>query len=148
MSKIYVSGDHAGFELKAIIIKFLEEKGFTVEDYGPSKYDSEDDYPDFVIPMAIKVSASKSRGIVIAGSGQGENIACNKIRGIRSGLYHGGSLKIVNTGRAHNNLNILCFGSRFVTESEAKKAVNLFLKTKFNGGRHLRRLKKVGRILE
>ena len=148
MSKIYVSGDHAGFDLKKKMIKFLEKKGFEVEDFGPSKYTAGDDYPDYVIPMAVRVGASKrGRGIVSAGSGQGENIACNKIKNVRSGLYHGGSVNIVNIGRAHDNINVLCFGSRFLTEAEAKRAINMFLKTPFDGGRHARRVKKVQRIL-
>ena len=97
--------------------------------------------------MGKKVAKDKnSRGIIIAGSGQGECIATNKIRGIKAGLYHGGSNKIVNTGRVHDNINILCMGSRFVTENEAKKAINIFLKTKFAGGRHSRRLKKLEKL--
>jgi ribose 5-phosphate isomerase B len=146
IKKIYLSGDHAGFELKENIKKWLLEK-YEVEDVGPLVYDKKDDYPDFVIPMARKVAKNKnSRGLIIAGSGQGEAIATNKIKGIKAGLYHGGSQKIIKTGREHDNTNILCLGSRFVSESEAKRAVNLFLKTKFQKGRHSRRLKKIEKI--
>ena len=146
IKKIYLSGDHAGFELKENIKKWLLEK-YEVEDVGPLVYDKNDDYPDFVIPMARKVAKNKnSRGLIIAGSGQGEAIATNKIKGIKAGLYHGGSQKIIKTGREHDNINILCLGSRFVSESEAKRAVNLFLKTKFQKGRHSRRLKKIEKI--
>jgi len=146
IKKIYLSGDHAGFELKENIKKWLLEK-YEVEDVGPLVYDKNDDYPDFVIPMARKVAKNKnSRGLIIAGSGQGEAIATNKIKGIKAGLYHGGSQKIIKTGREHDNTNILCLGSRFVSESEAKRAVNLFLKTKFQKGRHSRRLKKIEKI--
>ncbi len=144
--KIYMSGDHAGFKLKEKIKKFLLRKGFIVDDSGPHEYNSKDDYPDFVIPMAKKVAKAKGRGIIIAGSGQGECITANKIKGIRAGLYHGGSTKIVKMGRLHDNTNILCFGERFVSEKEAKRAVNDFLKTKFEGGRHSRRLKKISEI--
>lgn len=140
---IYLSGDHAGFKLKEKLKPWLS-KNYKIEDIGPHKYNKTDDYPDFVIPMGKKVAKDKnSRGIIIAGSGQGEAIATNKIKGIKAGLYHGGSTKIVNTGREHDNTNVLCMGSRFVTEAEAKRAINIFLKTKFAGGRHSRRLKKV-----
>lgn len=144
--KIYLSGDHAGFKLKEKIKKWLEKK-YPIEDLGPFEYNKNDDYPDFVIPMAMSVSSSKhSPGIIIAGSGQGEAIATNKVKGIRAGLYHGGSTRIVKTGRQHDNINILCMGSRFVSEKDAKKAINIFLKTPFDGGRHSRRLKKIEKI--
>ncbi|MFB6246405.1 MAG: RpiB/LacA/LacB family sugar-phosphate isomerase [Candidatus Pacearchaeota archaeon] len=144
--KIYLSGDHAGFKLKEKLKDFLEKKGYKVEDYGPYEYNKKDDYPDFVIPMAKEVSKdSGSRGIVIAGSGQGEAIAANKIKGVHAALYHGGSTKIVKTGRAHDKTNVLCIGSRFVTEDEAKRAINVFLNTEFDGGRHARRVNKVRR---
>ena len=147
MKKIYISGDHAGFKLKEKLKPWLEKKGFTVKDLGPHKYNPKDDYPDFVIPMARAVKKEKnSVGLIMAGSGQGEAIATNKIKGIRTALYHGGSTKIVHTGRAHDDANILSFGSRFVTESEAKKAINVFLKTKFLGGRHRRRLRKFEKL--
>lgn len=145
MKKIYISGDHAGFRLKNKVKSFLEKKGFEVKDFGPSKYNPKDDYPDFVIPMAKAVSKDKVRGIIVAGSGQGEAIAVNKIKGIKAGLFSG-NLKIVKTGRAHDDTNILCLGSRLVTESQAQKAISTFLKTKFEGGRHSRRLKKVAKI--
>ena len=89
IKKIYLSGDHAGFKLKENVKKWLLEK-YEVEDIGPLVYDKKDDYPDFVIPMARKVAKNKnSRGLIIAGSGQGEAIATNKIKGIKAGLYHG-----------------------------------------------------------
>lgn len=144
--QIYISGDHAGFKLKEKLKFWLNGKGFKVKDFGPEKYNKDDDYPDFVIPMARAVVKDKVRGLIAAGSGQGENIAVNKIKGVKCALYHGGSPRIVKTGRAHDDANVLCFGSRFVTESEAKRAIDLFLNTKFEGGRHLRRIRKVGRL--
>ena len=142
--KIYLSGDHAGFKLKEKIKKFLDSKKLRWVDFGPLEYHSNDDYPDFVMPLAKKISHEKnSRGIIIAGSGQGEAIAVNKIKGIRAALYHGGGAKIVEASKIHNNANILSFGARFVTEREAKKAIEIFLETKFAGGRHLRRIKKI-----
>ncbi len=144
--ELYLSGDHAGFKLKEKLKPWLEKKGFKLKDFGPLRYNKEDDYPDFVIPMARAVSKNKVRGLIIAGSGQGENIAANKIKGIKCAFYHGGSTKIVNTGRAHDDANILSFGSRFVSESEAKRAIDIFLKTKFEKGRHARRVGKVAKI--
>ena len=143
--KIYISGDHAGFKLKEKLKKWLEKK-YLVRDFGPHEYDKNDDYPDFVIPMARQVVKDEVRGIVIAGSGQGEAIVANKVKGIKAGLYHGGSPKIVDTGRGHDNINVLCFGSRFVTEKEAKRAIKIFLTKSFEKGRHSRRLKKVEKI--
>ena len=145
--KIYISGDHVGFKLKKKIKEFLEKKGFEVKDFGPYKYEKRDDYPDFVIPMARALIKDKNiRGVIIAGSGQGEAIATNKIKGIHTALYHGGNTKIVKASRAHDNSNILSFGSRFVTENEAKKAINIFLKTNFEKGRHKRRVDKVDKL--
>ena len=144
---IYISGDHAGFKLKEKLIPFLQKKELIILNYGPFTYNKNDDYPDFVIPMARKVTQNKNyRGIVIAGSGIGETIASNKIKGIKAGNYHGGSPKIIKTARKHDNINILCFGSRYVTLKEAKKAINIFLYTNFESGRHLRRLKKIEKI--
>ena len=147
MKKLHVSGDHAGFKLKEKLKPWLEKKGFKIKDFGPLKYNKNDDYPDFVVPMARAVKNDKnSVGIIIAGSGQGESIATNKIKGIRTALYHGGSPRIVKTGRAHDDANVLAFGSRFVTEKEAKKAIDLFLNTKFEKGRHGRRVGKVNKL--
>lgn len=144
---IFLSGDHAGFKLKGKLKPWLEKKGFEVKDFGPHKYNKNDDYPDFVIPMARAVVKDKnSVGIIVAGSGQGEIIAANKIKGIRAALFYGGNPKIVKVTREHNDANVLSFGSRFVTENEAKKAIDIFLKTPFEKGRHRRRLKKFERF--
>ena len=82
MKTIYISGDHAGFKLKEKLKKFLDKKGFIVRDFGPHKYNKNDDYPDFIIPMARAVVKNKVRGIIVAGSGQGEIIAANRIKGV------------------------------------------------------------------
>ena len=121
---------------------FFRKKGFEIRDFGPYAYDKNDDYPDFVISMAKTVKKDKVFGLVIAGSGEGEAIAINKLKGIRAPVYHGKNLKIIKTTREHNDANILCIGARFVSEKESKKAVEIFLKTKFAKGRHERRLKK------
>lgn len=145
MTKIYVSGDHAGFKLKEKIKPWLEKKGYSVIDMGPFKYNPKDDYPDFIIPMARAVSKDKnSRGIIIAGSGQGETIAANRIKGARAALFYGGNPNILKLSRAHNNSNILSIGARFLNEKQAKKAIETWLKAPFsNATRHKRRLKKI-----
>lgn len=143
---IYLSGDHAGFRLKEKARDFLKKKGFEIRDFGPYSYNEGDDYPDFVIPMAKAVKKNNVMGIVFAGSGEGEAIAVNKLKGIRASVYHGKNLKVVKVTREHNDANILCIGARFVSEGEAKKAVEIFLKTKFLGGKHKRRIKKFERL--
>ena len=144
--KIYFSGDHAGFRLKEKLKKWLEEQGYKIKDFGSYEYEKDDDYPDFVIPMARQVAKEKnSRGICVAGSGIGEVVATAKIRGARPVLFHSGEnlKRFIETSRVHDNTNILSFGSRFVTEEEAKKAIEIWLKTKFtNETRHKRRLRK------
>ena len=122
----------------------MSELGHKVEDKGAFQYDSEDDYPDFIKPVAeAVVKDSESRGIVLGGSGQGEAIVANRLRGVRSAVYYGGNMEIVKLSREHNDANVLSFGARFISEEEAKKAVELWLKTPFEGGRHERRVKKI-----
>jgi len=148
ITTIYMGGDHAGFKLKEKLKPFILKQGYKLEDFGPFKYNKNDDYPDFVVPLAKKLAKNKfARAIIIAGSGQGECIVANKIKGVRAGLYHGGSTKIVFTGRGHDNTNALCFGSRFVTFKEAQRAIKLFLKTPFEKGRHARRMAKVAKVI-
>jgi ribose 5-phosphate isomerase B len=145
--KIYLAGDHAGFKLKNKLKPYLGKLGYKVEDLGPHEFKKGDDYPDYVIPLARKVARDKgSKGIVMAGTGQGELIAMNKVKGARAALYYGGNLNIIRLSRGHNDSNILSLGARFVNEKEAKRAIKVWLNTKFDGGRHLRRLKKMQRI--
>lgn len=142
---IYLGADHAGFELKEEIKKYLMSSGFEVEDVGAYTLDPNDDYPDFVVQAAGKVSADpeNSRGIILGGSGQGEAIAANKVKGVRAAVYYGGSLDIVKLSRQHNDANILSLGARFVKSDEAKEAIRIWLDTPFEGGRHERRIKKI-----
>lgn len=142
--KIYLAGDHAGFKLKEKIKPWLE-KNYEVIDLGPLKYNSTDDYPDYVVPLAKKISKEKnSFGIVFAGSGQGEAIAANRVKGVRATVFYGGSLKIIELSKKHNDANILSLGARFLTEVETKKAIQTWLKTKFSEEkRHKRRLRKI-----
>ncbi len=147
--KIFIGTDHAGYSLKETLKDFLEKLGYQVEDKGAFELNEADDYPDFIIPVAEAVSLDpRSLGIVIGGSGQGEAMTANKIRGIRSAVYYGGNLELVKLSREHNSANILSLGARFVTEEEAKKAVEIFTKTPFSKEeRHIRRLDKIEDIL-
>ncbi|MBI2644200.1 MAG: RpiB/LacA/LacB family sugar-phosphate isomerase [Candidatus Wildermuthbacteria bacterium] len=146
---IYLGADHAGFELKEEIKKYLQKNGFEVEDMGAFALNPDDDYPDFVRPAAEAVALRWTQGkddtlgIVLGGSGQGEAIAANKINGIRAVVYYGGPIDIVKLSRQHNNANILALGARFLSKNEALEAVKVWLETPFEGGRHERRLKKI-----
>ncbi|MFC1576956.1 RpiB/LacA/LacB family sugar-phosphate isomerase [Candidatus Omnitrophota bacterium] len=141
---IYLGSDHAGFMLKSRTRKLLDELGSEYVDLGPEKFDAADDYPDYILPVARKVAENRgSRGLIFGGSGQGEAIAANKIKGIRAALYYGGSLDIVMLSRKHNDSNILSLGARFISEKEAVRAVKVWLETEFEGGRHKRRIEKI-----
>ena len=148
MKKIYLSGDHAGFKLKEKLKPWLEKQGFGVVDMGPLEYKPRDDYSDFVIPMAKKVAKDKnSRGIIMAGSGQVEVIAANRIKKARAALFYGGNPNILKLSRAHNDSNILSLGARFLNEQQIKKAITVWLKAPFsNAARHKRRLSKNDRF--
>ncbi len=145
--KIYFAGDHAGFELKKELMAFVKTLGHEVEDCGPFSFDKTDDYPDFVIPMVKRVAGKPStevRGIVPAGSGQGEVIAANRVPGVRAVVYYGNNPSMVKVSRDHNDSNVITIGTRFVTLYDAKEAVRLWLETPFsNDERHMRRLKKI-----
>lgn len=146
--KIFLGADHAGFELKKHVKKYLIKSGIQVEDEGAHKLDTQDDYPDFILPVAKKVAKSpNNRGIIFGASGQGEAIAANKIKGIRAALYYGGNIEIVKLSRTHNNSNILSLGARFLTKEEAIKAIKIWLNTDFsNELRHKRRINKINKI--
>ena len=143
--KIFLGADHAGFELKEHVKKFLLSKSFKVGDKGAYKFDSQDDYPDFMIPVAKNIAKNpNSRGIIFGASGQGEAIAANRIKGVRAALYYGGNMEIVKLSRTHNDANILSLGARFLSKEEATEAVKLWLETDFsNETRHIRRIKKI-----
>ncbi len=142
---IHIASDHAGFEMKEIIKQHLTDSGHTVTDHGAFTYDSTDDYPDFITPCAITVAGdTDSFGIILGGSGQGEQITANKIDGIRAIEYYGGNLDIVKLGREHNDANMLSLGARFITTDEAITAVETFITTAFRGdARHVRRIEKI-----
>ena len=144
--KIYLASDHAGFELKQFLSKHLSKLGFSVEDCGAYKMNPSDDYPDFIIPAAQKVAGdSNAKGVIMGGSGQGEAIAANRVKGVRAVVYYDGPIDIVKLSRSHNNANILSFGARFITPEKAAEAVDLWLKEPFEGGRHKIRIDKLDR---
>ena len=148
--KIYIASDHAGFHLKKQLIQYLKVKDFEVEDCGAYELNEADDYPDFIIPCAQKVSDDPSSvGIVIGGSGQGEAIAANKVKGIRAAIYNGGDAKTIGRlAKEHNNANVLSLGARLISQDDAKKAVTAWLDAKFEGGRHVRRVDKIAKYEE
>ena len=139
--KVSLSSDHAGYKLKEHIKKTLNKKKIKVLDLGP-KNDKSVDYPDFAKKLAKNVISKKSNiGILVCGSGTGMAMSANKFKKIRAAVcYNKASTRL---SRMHNNANILALGSRLTKKSTALKLVNIFLSTKFEGGRHLRRVKKV-----
>ena len=142
--KIYLASDHAGFELKQFLGEHLLQLGFGVEDCGAHNMNPLDDYPDFIIPAAQKVAGdSNAKGIIMGGSGQGEAIAANRVKGVRAVVYYDGPIDIVKLSRSHNNANILSIGARFITPEKAAVAVDLWLKEPFEGGRHKIRIDKL-----
>lgn len=146
---IYIGSDHAGFELKEYIKSYLQNKGYHMEDKGALWYDAEDDYPDFTRLVAESVSNDPtSRGIVLGGSGQGEAIVANRFHRVRAALYYGGSEDIIRLSRKHNDANVLSLGARFLDEQAALKAVEIWLNTSFDGGRHARRIQKIDKMKE
>ena len=142
---IYLACDHAGFGLKEALKRYLEEEGRDVEDMGAFALDEKDDYPDFILPAAFKVAENlgDNVGIFFGATGQGEAIAANKVKGIRAAVYYGGSLKLVAKSRSHNNANVLSLGALFLTKEEMIDAVEIWLRTDFEGGRHERRVEKI-----
>ena len=141
MKKIFISSDHAGFKLKETIKDYLRNKKVKIEDLGP-KDDSSVDYPDYAHKVARKVKSRKSNvGILVCGSGTGMNIAANKHKNIRAAQCF--NLKSTKLSRLHNDANIITLGSRLITKKNALKFISVFLNTKFDGGRHLRRVKKI-----
>lgn len=142
--KVLLASDHAGFELKNALVAFVALLGHEVEDMGPFTLDPTDDYPDFILPLAQRVAGEGCVGIIAGGSGQGEAMAANRVRGVRAAVYYGGSLDIIKLMREHNNANVLSLGARFLDSGDAEKALRVFLDTAFSGEeRHLRRIGKL-----
>ncbi len=139
--KICISSDHAGFETKELIKEYVINSHISITDLGPFLNKSVD-YPDYAKKVSRRVSQKKSEiGILVCGSGTGMAISANKTKGIRAAV--GYNLKSTQLSRQHNNANILCLGSRLTKKKDIKKIVRTFLSTKFEGGRHKRRVKKI-----
>ena len=141
--KIGIAADHGGYELKEILISFLKEKGYAVIDYGAFKFESSDDYPDLIIPLAKALSAGEfERGVAVCGSGVGAAIAANKVTGVRAALIN--DYFSAHQGVEDDNMNMICLGGRVTGFAAAQEYVLSFLNARFSGAeRHLRRLNKV-----
>ena len=143
--RVHIGGDHAAYDLKCTLVTFLQGKGYDVVDHGPAYFDAEDDYPVAVLRAAEAVSGDVGAfGIVLGGSGNGEQMAANKVRGIRAALAY--NVELAELARTHNNAQVLSIGARMNTADEAKAMVDTFLTTTFSGDeRHARRLGMVER---
>ena len=139
--KICISSDHAGFKLKENIKDFLIKKNLSIIDLGPANENSVD-YPDYARKVSNRVKSKKSEiGILVCGSGTGMAISANKTKKIRAAVCY--NLKSTRLCRQHNNANIIALGSRLIKKDNALKLISVFLQTEFEGGRHLRRVKKI-----
>ena len=139
--KVVIGADHAGFELKELLMNHLIEKGYDVNDHGCYSKESID-YPDFGHPVALEVESSENAiGIIICGSGNGINMTANKHQGIRSALCW--TKEIAELARQHNNANVLSLPARYINEREAIDIVEAFFTSQFEGGRHAKRVDKI-----
>jgi ribose 5-phosphate isomerase B len=151
---VHIGADHAGFSLKEALSDYLKKLNYEVIDHGAHVYDKYDDYPDFVAPVGQAVSGHPQglKGIVIGGSGQGEAMVANQFPNVRAVVFYGNKIfrgtDIIKLSRQHNDANVLSLGARFLSTSEAKKAVKTWLTTPFSGEyKHIRRIKKIEKIL-
>jgi|SRR3989344_2504974 len=154
--KIFIGTDHAGYVLKEKLVLSLKGAGYEVIDKGAYKYDEQDDYPDFVIPVAEEVSKAPNnvKGIILGGTGEGEAIAANRFPNVRAAVFYGNAKPVVDDesniivrSRQHNDSNILSLGARYFTEESIMDAVSLWLNTPFSKDeRHIRRLAKIDKI--
>tara|TARA_A100000164_G_scaffold320964_1_gene303386 strand:+ start:297 stop:737 length:441 start_codon:yes stop_codon:yes gene_type:complete len=141
---VHIATDHAGLELKEKVKSYLSKLDYEVIDHGAYEYDALDDYPDFIFPCAEAVSNdSNSKGIILGGSGQGEAMAANRVKGVRAAVFYNGPDDIIKLSRQHNDANILSLGARFMSEQEMYKIIELWLSTNFESGRHKRRIEKL-----
>lgn len=140
--KIYFATDHAGFELKELLIPYVEGLGHETEDLGAHEYDESDDYPDYI--QKIEKMKYGDRAIIMGGSGEGEAMVANKIKGVRAVVVYSQNEDIIRLSREHNDANVLSLGARFIGADEAKDIVELWLRTEFSGEeRHIRRINKI-----
>ncbi|MBR5784964.1 MAG: ribose 5-phosphate isomerase B [Bacteroidales bacterium] len=146
MNKIIaIACDHAGYELKETIKKFLSEKGFEIKDYGTNSSDSVD-YPDMVHPLGRDINTGVyNKGIVVCGSGNGVQMTVNKYQNVRCALCW--NVEIAELARMHNDANVLSLPARFIPSELALEIVDKFISTDFEGGRHLKRVEKIKNTL-
>jgi ribose 5-phosphate isomerase B len=144
--RIGIAADHGGFESKEYLAWMLREAGYEVIDFGDSLLNPEDDYPDFVVPLARAVARGEvDRGVAICGSGVGACIAANKVPGVRACLIH--EMFSAHQGVEDDNMNVICLGGRVVTNTFAWELVSAFLQARFSGAeRHRRRLAKIVKL--
>ena len=141
LKKIFISSDHAGFKLKEVIKVYLSKKNLPFQDLGPNN-DERVDYPDFAHKVAKKVITNKNNvGILVCGTGMGMNIVANKHKNIRAAQCF--NLKSTKLSRLHNDANIITLGSRLLSKKNALNFIGVFLNTKFEGGRHIKRIRKI-----
>jgi ribose 5-phosphate isomerase B len=143
--RIHIGSDHAGLDFKNELITHLVVNGHDVTDHGPYEFDALDDYPDFCIPCAEAVAKdATSLGIVLGGSGNGEQIAANKVKGVRAALVW--SIETAALAREHNNANVISVGQRLHSADFVKQLIDTFIATKFPGDeRHVRRIEKIAK---
>jgi ribose 5-phosphate isomerase B len=145
--KVYLAADHGGYELKEFLIEKLKKLNYQTIDGGAFKYDVDDDYPDVIGKTIIQVAKNENhRGILCCRSGIGMSIMANRHPKIRAALCS--NQEMAKKSRQHNNANILCLGEDYIKREEILKMVKIFLTTKFEGGRHQRRLNKINRLLK
>lgn len=146
--KIGIAADHGGFQLKQFLASIISKLGYAVVDFGATEQNDQDDYPDFVIPLAKAVASKEvDRGIAVCGSGVGASIAANKVTGVRAALVH--DHFSAHQGVEDDDMNLLCLGGRVVGNNVAQEIIQTFLEAKFTEAeRHVRRLQKVKRLEE
>ncbi|MSR87697.1 MAG: RpiB/LacA/LacB family sugar-phosphate isomerase [Candidatus Zambryskibacteria bacterium] len=143
--RIFIGSDHAGFEAKERIIAYLKTLSHEVTDCGAYEFNLDDDYPDFIKPVAVAIMNDKdARGIIIGKSGQGEAMCANRFKGVRAAVWYGGGHEPLHLSREHNDANVLSIGAGIVPETEMLTGVEVWINTKFPGEeRHLRRIAKL-----
>ncbi len=162
--KLALATDHAGFEQLKILQVYLEAQGHECTNYGPTSFDAEDDYPDFIFPAAQAVASGDcERAIIMGGSGQGEAMSANRVKGVRAAVYYGpatpqGAIdatggtasdeyEILRLSRQHNNANVLSLAARFLSQPQIEQATNIWLETPFSDQeRHARRIQKLDNL--
>lgn len=146
--RLHIGSDHAGLELKSELIAHLVNSGHDITDHGPYEYDALDDYPVFCIPAAEATALDPSSlGIVIGGSGNGEQMAANKVKGVRAALAW--SIETAKLGKEHNNANVIAIGGRMHSIEECKTIIDAFIATPFsNDERHVRRINLISKYEE